>query len=96
MYWRGVYTRARGPSIGRPIPAVAIGYATGIDRTRGAAVDDQGRAAEPAPEEPVTTGDWIRGIIVVVGITVLGIAGSIWVLVNLVFGCGCTRLAPGY
>ena len=59
-------------------------------------MDDEGRVPEPAPEEPVTTRDWIRGTVVVVGFTILGVAGTIWVLGNLVFGTCCTRAAPGY
>jgi hypothetical protein len=58
-------------------------------------VDNQGPAPEPATAEPVTTRDWVKGIVVVVGVTVLGVAGTIWVLANFVFGCGCTRPAPG-
>jgi hypothetical protein len=61
-------------------------------------MDDQGRAPEPnpVPGEPVTSRDWLWGVIVVVGITILGAAGGIWVLANLVFGCCGTRPAPGF
>ncbi len=61
-------------------------------------MDDHGRAPEPkpAPEGPVTHRDWLWGAIVVVGVTVLGIAGTIWVLSGLVFGCCGTRPAPGF
>jgi hypothetical protein len=46
--------------------------------------------------EPVSGREWVKGIVVVVGISVLGTAGAIWILAGLVFGCGCTRPAPGY
>ena len=65
-------------------------------------MDAQGRAPElepavdPAPEEPVTTREWLWGAIVVVGVTVLGVAGTVWVLANMVFGCCGTRPAPGF
>jgi hypothetical protein len=61
-------------------------------------VADQGRVPEPdtAPGEPVTNRDWLWGVIVVVGITVLGVAGTIWILANLVFACCGTRPAPGF
>ena len=49
----------------------------------------------PAPVSPVTTRDWIRGILVVVGVTVVGVGGAIWVLANLVFGSCCTRPPTG-
>jgi hypothetical protein len=60
--------------------------------------DDQGRAPEPAPArgEPVSNRDWLWGAIVVVGVTIHGVAGVIWVLANLVFGCCSTRPAPGF
>ncbi len=62
-------------------------------------MDDQGRAPEPEPgarRSPSRTRDWLWGAIVVVGVTVLGVAGTIWVLANLVFGCCGTRPAPGF
>ena len=58
-------------------------------------MDDQHRDAPPTPGQPITARDWIRGIVVVVGLTVLGVAGGLWVLANLVFGTCCTRPAPG-
>ena len=59
---------------------------------------DQGRAPElePAPGEPVTNRDWLWGATVVVGATILGVAGVIWILANLVSGCCGTRHAPGF
>ena len=59
---------------------------------------DQGSAPEPepAPQERVTPRDWLWGAIVVVGVTVLGVAGTIWVLANFVVGCCGTRPAPGF
>lgn len=61
-------------------------------------MDGRGRAPEPgpAPGEPVTDRDWLWGAVVVVGVTILGVAGVIWVLANLVFGCCGTRPAPGF
>ena len=58
-------------------------------------MDDQHRDESPTPGEPVTTRDWAWGIVVVVGLTVLGVAGAIWVLANVVFGTCCTRPALG-
>jgi hypothetical protein len=38
----------------------------------------------------------VWGLVVVIGVTVLGVAGTIWVVGKLVFGTCCTRPAPGY
>ena len=54
-------------------------------------MDGQRRAPEPdqVPEEPVTNRDWLWGAIVVVGVTILGVASVIWVLATW---CPCAAV----
>ena len=55
------------------------------------------RATETSLHEaPPRTRDWVWGLVVVVGVTVLAVAGAIWILANLVLGTCCTQPAPGY
>ncbi len=57
---------------------------------------DRPSNSEPVTEDPVTTRDRVWGWVVVVGVTVTLVAGSIWILTNIFLGPCCTRPAPGY
>jgi hypothetical protein len=46
-----------------------------------------------AVEQPITTREWIRGILVVVVLTTAAVGLGIWLLGTFVFGCGCTTPA---
>jgi hypothetical protein len=37
---------------------------------------------------PVTQGDWLRGIIVVLLVTLAFVAGGLWILGHTIGGCG--------
>ena len=55
---------------------------------------NQGRTTEPGPSPSIRTRDWVWGVIVVGGGTILVIGAFVWILVGS-SSCG-TRPAPGY
>ena len=45
----------------------------------------------PTTEQPITTGEWVRGLLIVIVAAAVMVGLAVWLVVPNILTCGCTR-----